>query len=91
MGAGCVVVLRWAMGRKKKIGLIERQRIEKEADKERIYGLLETNTPLTNSHIHMMLDIPESTATRYLDELEKEGRVRQVGQTGAHVYYERVN
>ncbi len=29
-------------------------------------------------------------ATRYLDELEKEGRIRQVGQTGRYVYYEKV-
>lgn len=84
-------VIRYLRGRKRKIGLIERQRIEKEQDKERIYGLLETNTPLTNEHVRMMLDIPESTATRYFEELEKEGKVRQVGRSGPGVYYERIN
>ena len=69
--------------------LIERQKREKEANKTAILTLLETNTPLTNNHIEQMLDIPESTVTRYMDELEKEGKVRQIGATGAGVRYER--
>lgn len=77
--------------RKRKIGLIERQAQEKKRDKEAILGILETQTPLTNNHIEQLLGIPDSTATRYLDELEKEGKVRQIGKTGKHVYYERIS
>lgn len=76
--------------RKKKESLIEKQAREKAADMESILGLLKTQEKLTNSHIEMMLGIPESTVTRYMDELEKEGKVRQVGDTGAGVYYEEV-
>ena len=77
-------------GKEKKVGLIEKQRREKERDKEAILGILnEVESPLTNNLIEQYLSISDATATRYLEELEKEGRVRQVGQTGSGVYYER--
>ncbi len=75
----------------KETGLIERQSAEKERNKEAILGLLETQGSLTNNHIEQMLGISDATATRYLEELEKEGLVRQVGNTGSGVYYERTN
>jgi hypothetical protein len=37
-----------------------------------------------------MLGIPESTVTRYFDELEKEGKIKQIGKTGRDVAYELV-
>ena len=56
---------------------------------EAILGLMESgNQPLTNNHVEQMLGIPESTVTRYFDELEKEGKIKQVGKTGVHVFYE---
>lgn len=69
--------------------LIERQAREKEENKQRILGVLETQTQLTNNHIEQLLGISDATATRYLDELEKEGKIKQVGKTGKHVYYEK--
>jgi len=66
---------------------VSKQTEEKEHNKEAILGLMESgNQPLTNEHIRQMLGISEATATRYLDEMEKEGKVKQVGKTGAHVY-----
>lgn len=70
-------------------GLVEKQTREKEENKKRILGVLETQTPLTNNRIEELLGISDATATRYLDELEEEGRIRQVGKTGKHVYYEK--
>ncbi len=70
-------------------GLVEKQAKEKEENKRRILGILETQTPLTNNHVEQLLGISDATATRYLDELEKEGRVRQVGKTWRHVFYEK--
>lgn len=76
-------------GKEKKKTLIEKQAEEKKNNKEAILGLMETgNQPLTNNHVEQMLGIPESTVTRYFDELEKEGKVRQVGVTGRDVFYE---
>ena len=74
----------------KKESLIELQTKEKEKNKQGILEILKTQTPLTNNHIEQLLGISDATATRYLEELEKEGRVRQVGKTGRYVYYERV-
>lgn len=74
----------------KKESLIQRQAKEKQANKKKILGLLETQAPLTNSRIEQVLGISDATATRYLDELEKEGRIRQVGKTGRNVYYESI-
>lgn len=71
--------------------LIERQGREKEAHKASMLELLKTNTPLTNDHIEQMLGVSDATATRYLEELEKEGKVRQVGKTGRGVRYERID
>ncbi len=48
---------------------------EKEGDK------------VTNNDIENLLSVSDATATRYLDELEEEGKVRQVGTVGKGVYY----
>ena len=69
--------------------LIENQAREKKRGKEAILEILKTQSPLTNNQIEQLLGVSDATATRYLEELEKEGRVRQVGQTGSGVYYER--
>jgi len=71
-------------------GLIEQQAKEKEDNKKKILGLLETQNKLTNNQVEQMLDISDSTATRYLDDLEKEGKIRQIGKTGRDVYYEKI-
>lgn len=68
-----------------------KQTEQKERDKEAIIGLMETgNQPLTNEHVRQMLGISEATVTRYFDELEKEGKIKQVGKTGAHIFYEKI-
>jgi len=76
--------------RKHKGGFISEQSENKERNKKAIHGLLETNHPLTNNDVEAMLGISDATATRYFEELEKEGKVRQVGKTGKYVHYERV-
>lgn len=74
-----------------KNGFIKRQSEEKVRNKEAIIGLMESgNQPLTNNHVEQMLGISDATAERYLQELETEGVVRQVGNTGRDVFYEKV-
>ncbi len=86
------IVIGYTLGRRRdKSGLEVEQASDKKKNLESILGLLETNTPLTNNHIEQMLGIPESTVTRYMDELERQGKVRQVGTTGRDVFYELVN
>ena len=73
-----------------KIGLIEKQAEEKKKNLEAVLGLLETQGKLTNNHIEQMLGISDATAERYLQELEKEGKARQVGTVGRDVFYEKI-
>ncbi len=42
---------------------------------------------VTNNNIENLLGVSDATATRYLDELEKEGKVQQIGSTGRGVFY----
>jgi len=84
-------LLGWILAsRKSKGGFISEQNENKERNKKAIFELLETNHPLTNNDVEAMLGISDATATRYFDELEKEGKVRQVGKTGRGVSYERI-
>ncbi len=47
----------------------------------------ENEKGITCNEVEKLLDISESTAHRYLNELEKEGKIKQVGSTGKSVYY----
>ena len=89
--AGGLAVWAFLVARGKGPGLIDRQAEEKKRNKEQILGILETQHPLTNNHVEQLLGISDATATRYLEELEREGKVRQVGDVGKGVFYEKVN
>ena len=59
----------------------------KEKNKEKILKELQNKQKITNNDVEKLLGVSDATATRYLDELEKDGKIRQVGKTGKHVYY----
>ena len=59
---------------------------QKNLGKAREY--IKTRDQVTNSAIAHLLGVSDSTAVRYLDDLEKEGLIKQVGTTGQSVYYE---
>jgi Fic family protein len=42
---------------------------------------------VTSTDIENLLDVGDDTARKYLNELEQEGRIEQVGTTGKGVYY----
>ncbi len=73
-----------------KESLVEKQAREKEENKRKILEFFGSKEKAANNDIEALLGVSDATATRYLDELEKEGRIRQVGQTGRYVYYERI-
>jgi len=67
---------------------------QKETRKESVLALLHEHGELSNSEIRKMLgrlpagrQVSSRTAVRYLDELEKEGKVEQVGKIGHTVTY----
>lgn len=73
-----------------KESLLEKQAREKEKNKQKIIEFFESRDKVANDDIENLLGISDATATRYLDELEKDGLIRQVGRTGRHVYYEKL-
>ena len=60
---------------------------KKQENKERIVSLLNTQESVTNNDIEKLLNVSDATATRYLSELENEGRIVQIGATGRGVEY----
>jgi|SRR3989338_5091839 len=62
---------------------------KKRANLERVMELFGNKSEVSNADVRQVLGVSDATATRYFDELEKEGKVRQVGKTGRHVHYER--
>ena len=62
----------------------------REENLQKIRELFSTRERLANNDIENILGVSDATATRYLDELEKEGYIRQVGKTGKFVYYEKL-
>ncbi len=71
------------------------QDVEKKENKEKIlasFASLESvgrDGGVSNNDIEKLLGVSDSTATRYLDELEKEGKIHQVGTSGRSVFYTR--
>ncbi len=54
---------------------------------DKIMSRLSEKGKITNDEVEKLLRVSDATATRYLDALEKEGRVRQEGKTGRSVVY----
>ena len=61
--------------------------IDPETKENTILDFLKTNQKITNNDVEKLLKVSDSTATRYLDNLEKAGKIVQVGPEGRAVYY----
>ncbi len=72
----------------KQKGLIYQQIQEKQENKDKILRFLNSNERIVNNDVEKLLGVSDSTATRYLDELEKEDKINQIGKTGSAVYYQ---
>ena len=62
----------------------------KRKKRDKIMQALNTRNKITNDEVEKLLHVSDATATRYLSALEKEGKIRQVGRTGAGVVYTKV-
>ncbi|MBI2515022.1 DeoR family transcriptional regulator [Candidatus Wolfebacteria bacterium] len=79
-----------AKGERGAVGLIRKQEKIKQENINKILAYLAPRAKVANSEVEKLLNVSDATATRYLDELEKKGRVRQIGRTGREVYYEKI-
>ncbi|MFA7253420.1 MAG: DeoR family transcriptional regulator [Patescibacteria group bacterium] len=73
----------------KKEFITEKEEI-KSANLEKLKVMIfDSSDKVTNRQVCELLKVSDATAVRYLDELEKEGIVRQIGRTGRSSYYEK--
>jgi len=73
--------------RRRSGGLIVEQAEKKTENKEKILVFMRENKKAANNDIEKLLGVSDATTTRYMNELEKEQKVRQIGKTGNAVYY----
>ncbi len=69
--------------------LIARQGAEKKLNMDKILDYFERMKSATNNDIEKLLGVSDATTTRYLEELEKQNKIHQVGTVGKYVRYER--
>ncbi len=63
------------------------RRIKKVKNKKQILQLLKKKRKIKNDDVERLLKVSDATATRYLNELEKEKKIVQHGETGRSVFY----
>ena len=57
---------------------------------DRVMSLFLKQSKITNDEVEKFLHVSDATATRYLSQLEKEGKIKQNGKTGHAVSYSRI-
>ena len=57
---------------------------------DRVMALFLKHSKITNDEVREFLHVSDATAERYLNTLEKENRIKQVGKTGHVVSYSRI-
>lgn len=90
LGVIIVVLLLRRGGREQVAGICAvalEQTVRKGTNKEKITALLREKGEISNSDIREALGVSERSVVRYLDELEREGKVKQIGLTGRSVSY----
>ena len=83
--------------------LISEQQQEKEQNLKGVMRLFDEHDPpsrkasegqgdieITNDDVQEALGVSDATASRYLTELEEQGRIEQIGEEGRHVSYKKV-
>ena len=60
---------------------------KKEKNKERILQLLHEKAEIKNNDVERLLNVSDATATRYLNDLERDGKITQHGEIGQSVFY----
>jgi hypothetical protein len=57
---------------------------------DKVMTLFAKQTKITNDEVEKFMHVSDATATRYLSQLEKEGKIKQSGKTGKSVFYSKL-
>lgn len=69
---------------------LDKVQIGKRKKLEKIMSLFLKKSKITNDEVEKFLHVSDATAERYLNILEKENKIKQVGKTGKAVSYSRI-
>ena len=73
--------------RKANDGFISKQMEQKTENKQKILSFVQEHGKIQNNDVEKLAGVSNATAERYLDELEKEGKLTQHGTIGQNVFY----
>lgn len=68
-------------------GFIAKQMEQKTENKQKILAFVQEHGKIQNNDVEKFAGVSNATAERYLDELEKEGKLTQHGIIGQGVFY----
>jgi len=57
---------------------------------QKILDSLAAGQEITNDKVELILGVSDATAERYLNELEHQGKLVQIGKTGQNVMYKKI-
>lgn len=81
------VALGMYLARRNGNGLIAEQVAKKMENKQKILSFVREHGKIQNNDVEKLAGVSNATAERYLDELEKEGKLAQHGSIGQSVFY----
>lgn len=81
------IALGMYLARRGKGDLISRQSEQKAENKQKILAFVQEHEQIKNDDVEKLAGVSNATAERYLDELEKEGKLIQHGTIGQNVFY----
>lgn len=73
--------------RSQNTGFIAKQMEQKSENKQKILAFIQEHGKIQNNDVEKLVGVSNATAERYLDELEKEGKLTQHGSIGQSVFY----
>lgn len=81
------IALGMYLARRNGNGLIAEQTSKKVENKKKILEFVQQNGKIQNNDVEKLAGVSNATAERYLNELEKEGKLTQHGTIGQSVFY----
>ena len=81
------IALGMYLARRGKGDLISEQAEKKTENKKKILEFAQANGKIQNNDVEKLAGVSNATAERYLDELEKEGKLTQHCAIGQNVFY----
>ena len=68
----------------------DEQQKRKQKHLEQVLEYLDAHETITNSKVEKVCGVSIATAGRYLEELETDGKIAQIGRRGKYVNYSRI-